>query len=181
MPIYTLKQFIDYAHMIDCLNTIMPASKVTFKKYDLDKKRIVKKRLVEVRQTDNGIPYEFVIQKKETVKIPNANTNEITKLIVDYIHYIYPKSKTFKRISSEGKYRVGIGYIPSSNKGMSDAEGMVNGKFLSLELKIGKDKQRDSQKERQIEVENDGGIYYLCKWIDFETFQTEMQNLIPIE
>jgi hypothetical protein len=181
MKPYTLKQFIEYVHMVDCLNTTVPPSKVTFKKYDLDKKRIVKKRLVEVRQTDNGIPYEFVIQKKETKKIPNANTNEITKLIVDYIHYIYPKSKTFKRISSEGKYRVGIGYIPSSNKGMSDAEGMVNGKFLSLELKIGKDKQRDSQKARQIEVENDGGIYYLCKWIDFETFQTEIQNLIPIE
>lgn len=181
MPIYTLKQFIEYCHMVDCLNTIMPPSKVTFKKYDLDKKRVTKKRLVEVRQTDNGIPYEFVIQKKETLKIPNANTNEITKLIVDYIHYIYPKSKTFKRISSEGKYRVGIGYIPSSNKGMSDAEGMVNGKFLSLELKIGKDTIRESQLKRKGEIENDGGIYYLCKWIDFETFQTEMQNLIPIE
>ena len=57
--IYTLKQFIDYVHMVDCLNSTMPASKVTFKKYDLDKKRIVKKRLVEVRQTENGIPYEF--------------------------------------------------------------------------------------------------------------------------
>jgi hypothetical protein len=180
MKPYTLKQFIDYCHMVDCLNTIMPASKVTFKKYDLDKKRIVKKRLVEVRETENGIPYEFVIQKKETKKIPNANTNEITKLIVDYLRYVYG-SKSIRRISSEGKYRVGIGYIPSSNKGMSDAEGMVNGKFLSLELKIGKDKQRDSQKARQIEVENDGGIYYLCKWIDFETFQTEIQNLIPIE
>jgi len=181
MKPYTLKQFIEYVHMIDCLNSTAPPSKVTFKKYELDKKRIVKKRLVEVRQTENGIPYEFVIQKKETKKIPNANTNEITRLIVDYIHYIYPKSKTFKRISSEGKYRVGIGYIPSSNKGMSDAEGMVNGRFLSLELKIGKDKQRDSQKARQIEVENDGGIYYLCKWIDFETFQNEIQKLIPIE
>ena len=181
MKPYTLKQFIDYCHMIDCLNTIMPASKVTFKKYDLDKKRIVKKRLVEVRQTENGIPYEFVIQKKETKKIPNANTNEITKLIVDYIHYIYPKSSTFQRISSEGKWRKGIGYIPSENKGLSDAEGMVNGRFLSLELKVGKDRQQESQKKRQIKVENDGGIYYLCKWIDFETFQTEIQNLIPIE
>jgi predicted transcriptional regulator len=33
---------------------------------------------------------------------------------------------------------------------------------------------------QNIEIENDGGIYYLCKWIDFETFQTEIQNLIPI-
>ena len=178
--IYTLKEFIQYVHMVDCLNTVVPASKVTFKEYDLNKKRIVKKRLVEVRQTDNGIPYEFVIQKKETVKIPNANTNEITKLIVDYVHYIYPKSSTFTRISSEGKWRPGIGYIPSSNKGMSDAEGMVNGRFLSLELKIGKDRQQESQKKRQAKVESDGGIYYLCKWKDFEQFQREIQQLIPI-
>jgi hypothetical protein len=32
----------------------------------------------------------------------------------------------------------------------------LNGKFLSLELKIGKDKQRDSQKARQIEVQESG-------------------------
>ena len=64
---------------------------------------------------------------------------------------------------------------------MSDAEGMVNGKFLSLELKIGKDRQQESQKERQIEVESDGGIYYLCKWVDFEQFQREIQQLIPIQ
>jgi len=180
MKPYTLKQFIDYVHLIDCLNTTMPASKVTFKKYELDKKRIVKKRLVEVRETENGIPYEFVIQKKETLKIPNANTNEITNLIVDYLRYVY-NSKSIRRISSEGKYRKGIGFIPSSNKGMSDIEGIVNGKFLSLEVKIGKDQIRESQIKRKTEIENDGGIYYLCKWIDFETFQTEMQNLIPIE
>jgi hypothetical protein len=180
MKPYTLKQFIEYAHMIDCLNTTVPPSKVTFKKYDLDKKRVTKKRLVEVRQTDNGIPYEFVIQKKETKKIPNANTNEITKLIVDYLRYVYG-SKSIRRISSEGKYRVGIGYIRSENKGLSDIEGICNGKFLSLELKIGKDTIRESQLKRKREIENDGGIYYLCKWIDFETFQTEIQNLIPIE
>jgi predicted transcriptional regulator len=50
-----------------------------------------------------------------------------------------------------------------------------------LEVKIGKDTIRDSQLKRKREIENDGGIYYLCKWTDFETFQTEIQNLIPIE
>jgi len=178
--IYTLKEFIQYVHMVDCLNTIVPASKVTFKKYDLDKKRIVKKRLVEVRQTENGIPYEFVIQKKETVKIPNANTNEITKLILDYLRYVYGAS-SIRRISSEGKYRPGVGFIPSSNKGMSDIEGIIYGKFLSLEIKVGKDSIRESQLKRKAEIEKDGGIYYLCKWVDFDQFQREIQQLIPIQ
>ena len=176
--IYTLKQFIEYVHMIDCLNSTAPPHTITKKKYSLTKRKAIQKRITEIQTDERGVPFEVV--KQPLVSKSVTDTNAITKLIVDYLRYVYG-SKSIRRISSEGKYRVGIGYIRSENKGMSDIEGMVNGKFLSLELKIGKDKQRDSQKARQIEVENDGGIYYLCKWIDFETFQTEIQNLIPIE
>jgi hypothetical protein len=178
MPIYTLKQFIDYCHMIDCLNSTAPPHTITKKKYSLTKRKAVQKRITELQTDERGVPFEVV--KQPLVSKSVTDTNGITKLIVDYLRYVYG-SKSIRRISSEGKWRQGIGYIRSENKGMSDIEGIVNGKFLSLELKIGKDKQRDSQKARQIEVENDGGIYYLCKWIDFETFQTEIQNLIPIE
>ncbi len=178
MKPYTLKQFIDYVHLIDCLNSTMPAHTITKKKYSLTKRKATQKRITELQTDERGVPFEVTKQPLVTKSV--TDTNGITKLIVDYLRYVYG-SKSIRRISSEGKYRVGIGYIRSENKGLSDIEGMVNGKFLSLELKIGKDKQRDSQKARQIEVENDGGIYYLCKWIDFETFQTEIQNLIPIE
>lgn len=177
--IYTLKKFIEYAHMIDCLNTIVPAKSVSKRKYSVTKRKATQKKITEIQLDERGVPFEVIKQPLITKEI--HDTNGITKLIVDYVHLIYPKSSTFQRISSEGKWRPGIGYIPSENKGMSDAEGMVNGKFLSLELKIGKDKQRDSQIKRQMKVENDGGIYYLCKWTDFETFQTEIQKLIPIE
>jgi hypothetical protein len=156
----------------------MPAHTITKKKYSLTKRKATQKRITELQTDERGVPFEVTKQPLVTKSV--TDTNGITKLIVDYLRYVYG-SKSIRRISSEGKYRVGIGYIRSENKGLSDIEGMVNGKFLSLELKIGKDKQRDSQKARQIEVENDGGIYYLCKWIDFETFQTEIQNLIPIE
>jgi hypothetical protein len=178
MTIYTLKQFIEYCHMIDCLNSTMPPHTITKKKYSLTKRKATQKRITELQTDERGVPFEVV--KQPLVSKSVTDTNGITKLIVDYLRYVYG-SKSIRRISSEGKWRQGIGYIRSENKGLSDIEGICNGKFLSLELKIGKDKQRDSQKARQIEVENDGGIYYLCKWIDFETFQTEIQNLIPIE
>jgi len=178
MKPYTLKQFIDYCHMIDCLNSTAPPHTITKKKYLLTKRKAVQKRITELQTDERGVPFEVV--KQPLVSKSITDTNGITKLIVDYLRYVYG-SKSIRRISSEGKWRQGIGYIPSSNKGMSDAEGMVNGKFLSLELKIGKDTIRESQLKRKAEIENDGGIYYLCKWIDFETFQIEMQNLIPIE
>jgi hypothetical protein len=179
MPIYTLKQFIEYVHLVDCLNSTAPPHTITKKKYSLTKRKAIQKRITELQTDERGVPFEVV--KQPLVSKSVTDTNGITKLIVDYVNYVYPKSSTFQRISSEGKWRKGIGYIPSENKGLSDAEGMVNGRFLSLELKVGKDRQQESQKKRQIKVENDGGIYYLCKWIDFETFQTEIQKLIPIE
>ena len=178
MKPYTLKQFIEYVHLIDCLNSTAPPHTITKKKYSLTKRKAIQKRITELQTDERGVPFEVV--KQPLVSKSVTNTNGITKLIVDYLRYVYG-SKSIRRISSEGKWRQGIGYIRSENKGMSDIEGIVNGKFLSLELKIGKDTIRESQLKRKREIENDGGIYYLCKWIDFETFQIEMQNLIPIE
>ena len=178
MKPYTLKQFIEYVHMVDCLNSTAPPHTITKKKYSLTKRKVTQKRITELQTDERCVPFEVVKQPLITKSV--TDTNGITKLIVDYLRYIY-NSKSIRRISSEGKYRVGIGYIRSENKGMSDIEGIVNGKFLSLELKVGKDQIRESQLKRKREIESDGGIYYLCKWIDFETFQNEIQKLIPIE
>jgi len=178
MKPYTLKQFIEYCHMVDCLNSTAPPHTITKKKYSLTKRKAIQKRITELQTDERGVPFEVV--KQPLVSKPVTDTNAITRLIVDYLRYVYG-SNSIRRISSEGKWRQGIGYIRSENKGLSDVEGIVNGKFLSLELKVGKDTIRESQLKRKREIENDGGIYYLCKWIDFETFQNEIQKLIPIE
>lgn len=176
--IYTLKQFIDYVHVIDCLNTTAPPHTVVKKKYSVTKRKAIQKRITQVEVDERGVPYQTTTQPLVTKQV--HDTNGITKLILDYLRYVYG-STSVRRISSEGKYRPGVGFIPSSNKGMSDIEGIIYGKFLSLEVKVGKDTIRQSQKKRKAEIEKDGGIYYLCKWQDFEQFQREIQNLIPIE
>lgn len=176
--IYTLKQFIDYVHMLECLNTTMPAHTIPKRKYSVTKRKAVQKRISEVQIDERGVPLEVI--KQSLISKSVHDTNGITKLILDYLRYVYGSSSV-RRISSEGKYRKGIGFIPSSNKGMSDIEGIVYGKFLSLEIKIGKDSIRQSQLKRKAQIESDGGIYYLCKWIDFEHFQREIQQLIPIQ
>ena len=178
MKPYTLKQFIEYVHMIDCLNSTMPPHTITKKKYSLTKRKAVQKRITELQTDERGVPFEVI--KQSLISKSVHDTNGITKLILDYLRYVYGSS-SIRRISSEGKYRKGIGFIPSSNKGLSDIEGIIYGKFLSLEVKIGKDTIRESQLKRKAEIEKDGGIYYLCKWIDFEHFQREIQELIPIQ
>ena len=178
MKIFSLKEFIQYVHEINCLNSTMPPHTITKNKYSLTKRKATQKRITELQTDERGVPFEVV--KKPLISKSITDTNGITKLIVDYLRYVYG-SKSIRRISSEGKWRQGIGYIRSENKGLSDIEGIVNGKFLSLELKIGKDQIRDSQLKRKREIENDGGIYYLCKWESFEQFQEEIHKLISIE
>ena len=176
--IYTLKQFIDYVHVIDCLNTTAPPHTVVKKKYSVTKRKAIQKRITQVEVDERGVPYQTTTQPLVTKQV--HDTNGITRLILDYLRYVYG-STSVRRISSEGKYRPGVGFIPSSNKGMSDIEGIIYGRFLSLEIKVGKDSIRDSQLKRKAEIEKDGGIYYLCKWVDFEQFQREIQQLIPIQ
>lgn len=176
--IYTLKQFIDYVHVVDCLNTTAPPHTVVKKKYSVTKRKAIQKRITQVEVDERGVPYQTTTQPLVTKQV--HDTNGITRLILDYLRYVYGSSSV-RRISSEGKYRPGVGFIPSSNKGMSDIEGIIYGKFLSLEVKVGKDTIRESQLKRKAEIEKDGGIYYLCKWVDFEQFQREIQQLIPIQ
>jgi len=176
--IYTLKQFIDYVHVIDCLNTTAPPHTVVKKKYSVTKRKAIQKRITQVEVDERGVPYQTTTQPLVTKQV--HDTNGITRLILDYLRYVYG-STSIRRISSEGKYRPGVGFIPSSNKGLSDIEGICKGKFLSLEVKVGKDSIRPSQLKRKAEIEKDGGIYYLCKWQDFEQFQREIQQLIPIQ
>ena len=128
MKIYTLKQFIEYVHMLDCLESTAPSYAIGKRKYSVTKRKAVQKRISEVQLDERGVPLEVVKQKL-----------------------------------------------------ISDIEGIIYGKFLSLEVKVGKDTIRESQLKRKAEIEKDGGIYYLCKWVDFEQFQREIQQLIPIQ
>ena len=176
--IYTLKQFIEYVHMCDCLESTAPPYTVPKRKYSVTKRKAIQKRISEVQLDERGVPLEVVKQKLISKEV--VDTNGVTRLILDYLRYVYGSSSV-RRISSEGKYRKGVGFIPSSNKGLSDIEGIIYGRFLSLEVKVGKDTIRDSQLKRKAEIEKDGGIYYLCKWKDFEQFQREIQQLIPIQ
>lgn len=145
------------------------------KKYKLSKSKEVQTKRVELEADEHGRITEHIIVPKVSKQV--TNTNAVTDLIVDYFHCIFD-SKSIRRISSEGKWRPGMGFIKSSNKGMSDVEGIILGKYWSIEVKVGKDQQRESQRQRQIEVEHDGGIYWLLKWRDFETFQLELYEII---
>ena len=109
---------------------------------------------------------------KPKVKINDANS--LTKAIVDWIDL---SGGWATRISTEGRYIEALGRrIPSSvKKGTADIHACYKGKHLSIEVKIGVDRQSDEQKEVEKSILKAGGYYFIAK--TFDAFHQWITNL----
>ena len=114
----------------------------------------------------------------------DKTANELTKAIIAYCEF---KGYKAWRQATEGRYlkekyetnvighRILVSkgkYIPRSNqaKGAGDVTVLMppHGRMISVEVKIGSDRQRPDQKKFQMELEGIGGVYILTKsWDDF--------------
>jgi hypothetical protein len=66
------------------------------------------------------------------------------------------------------KQRIGSTKWVKSNmkKGSADISATINGRAVKIEVKIGKDRQSEAQKNYQAEIERAGGIYFIAKSFD---------------
>jgi hypothetical protein len=119
------------------------------------------------------LPVNNVIQPKETKDA--FNTNKFTDLIIAYLKSVH-KCNSARRISSEGRYRKGIGYIAGLNKGMEDIQCILRGRLFAIEVKSPTDKMGEAQLKRKAAIEADGGNYIVAT--SFEQLQTEILNLL---
>lgn len=108
-------------------------------------------------------------------KFVDNTANGLTKAIMTYLKI---NGHFAARINSGATYdpRLGI-YRKGSGAttGMADINAVVNGKSISIEVKIGKDKMRESQKIVKEQIEKSGGIYIFVRSFDdfisqFNTF-----------
>lgn len=89
-----------------------------------------------------------------------------------------------QRTGSEGRYRPGetvvdvIGrtrqmkgtWLPGNNQGQGDMMIVYKGVYISVEVKIGKDRQSDVQKKFENDLNRSGGNYIIVRsWEDFYT------------
>ena len=96
-------------------------------------------------------------------KSKSSPANELTSNIVSHLNL---NNQWGTRINSMGRIVNGK-YIPgSTQKGMSDIVACVDGLFVALEIKIGKDRQSDEQKNVEAEITRAGGHYYIVKSFD---------------
>jgi hypothetical protein len=58
-------------------------------------------------------------------------------------------------------------YIPTTGtRGSADISSIVYGKSVKIEIKYGKDRQSESQKQYQASVEAAGGVYLIVRTFD---------------
>jgi hypothetical protein len=144
-------------------------------RFNLNKKKVVKKRKAELTTNHLDLPVNNILQHKETKDA--FNTNKFTDLIIAYLKAVH-SCNSARRISSEGRYRKGIGYIAGLNKGMEDIQCILRGKLFAIEVKSPTDKISPEQLKRKAALEKDGGNYIVAT--SFEQLQTELLNLLSI-
>lgn len=128
-------------------------------RFSIEKSKITKKREQKWGVDGNGVP--ILISEVKAVSKQVVDTNGLTKLY--QAMWAYFLGVELKRISSEGNYRHGIGFIKSSNKGIADLMGGYNGKVYYLEMKQKAEKLLPSQIAFKAWVESFGGEYHIVK------------------
>jgi len=171
MKIYTIPEFEHYYHNTYKRNKMAEAfwNTLTTERFNLTKKKVVKKRKTELTTNHLDLPINNVIQHKETKDA--FNTNKFTDLIIAYLKSVH-SCNSARRISSEGRYRKGIGYIAGLNKGMEDIQCILKGRLFAIEVKSPTDRIGEAQLKRKSAVESDGGHYIIAT--SFEQVQEDI-------
>jgi hypothetical protein len=123
-----------------------------------------------------SIPAHAVPRKTFSDSTANKFTTAIITYLQDYLGFMA------YRQSTEGRYRPGMSvvdvvgrtrlmkgqYIPAAKKGLGDITAVINGRYVSIEVKIGKDAQRSDQKNFESQLTKAGGGYILVHdWTEF--------------
>lgn len=100
-------------------------------------------------------------------KFTDKNANDLTKCI---FHWLSLNGHYATRINVQGQYNQKLKkYTKSTTRlGTADIHAVVNGKHLSVEVKIGKDVMSDHQVRTQQDVQSAGGLYFVAK--GFQSF-----------
>jgi len=108
-------------------------------------------------------------------KFRDDRANELTKCIVEYIKL---KKGFATRLNSTGIYRNDIKkFVPNTQrKGMPDVFGLMEGKTLFIEVKIGNDRMSLAQLKVKNEAEANGAYYHIAR--NFTDFKNWIENTL---
>ena len=119
-----------------------------------------------------GVPPAYIPKTKFEDKTANGLTKCVTRWIE--LHGGYAP-----RIQSQGQYneRLGRWTKGTTRKGTADVHAVYHGQHLSIEIKVGRDKQSTAQQKTAQLVEQAGGCYYIAR--TFEGFLHWFRDRFP--
>ena len=101
-----------------------------------------------------------------TTTFTDKNANGLTNAIIyDLVHvrggaaYRINNGATYDK--ARGVYRAGV-----TKRGVPDIIGVLDGRFIGIEVKIGTDRQSVYQREVENEIRAAGGVYFIAKTYD---------------
>jgi hypothetical protein len=99
----------------------------------------------------------------------DKTANDLTKTIIDFINF---SGGDANRINTQGQLRKINGRMKwthgSTRRGTADIHAIYQGRHISIEIKIGNDKQSEEQRKEAERVTRAGGFYYVAK--DMQSF-----------
>lgn len=106
-----------------------------------------------------NFPAEYIPKRKKG-KTP---ANQLTS---DVIQHIDMSGGWATRVNTSGRVLNGK-YIPGTTKnGTPDIIGCIKGKFVGIEIKIGRDKQSEAQRKVEADIQRAKGLYIIVHNLD---------------
>ncbi|MEO6141104.1 MAG: VRR-NUC domain-containing protein [Ginsengibacter sp.] len=103
------------------------------------------------------------------------SANELTKSIIDFIIF---SGGDANRINTQGQMRKiddrMVWTNGSTRKGTADIHAIYQGRAISIEVKIGRDKLSENQKKEAERIQRAGGLYFVAT--DMISFLEWWQN-----
>ena len=132
----------------------------------------------EAKRTHPNTPERYIARREFTDKTANGLTN----CIIQYIRLMGGQAErisntgrridtqtTFEDVTGRSRTIGGSHWIKGSGtNGTSDLSSTISGRSVKIEVKIGRDRQSQAQKDYQQSVEQAGGMYVIAS--TFEQF-----------
>ena len=97
----------------------------------------------------------------------DTTSNGLTGAIIDFIIF---SGGDANRINAQGQLRKIKGSMTwthgNTRKGTADVHAIYKGRHISIEIKIGKDKQSDAQIKEAERIRQAGGLYFVARDMD---------------
>ena len=123
------------------------------------------------KRTYPSVTAAGLIPKPKFPEVKKANG--LTRFVIDMVNW---SGGYANRISSAGRMVNGR-YIPgTTRKGTADIHAIINGHHFSIEIKVGRDRMSEWQKDERDRVEKAGGNYMIVS--DPDSFVTALKYII---